>query len=77
MVHYFNDYNLSSNQPASFEIAIYAESKLITEFKGLMLYEQGHVMDVGTINWPDLAWTDTLELTSHEGLGGPDVNESE
>ncbi len=77
MVHYFNDYNVAGSQPASFEIAIYAEGNLIQEFKGQMLYEEGHVMNVGTINWPDLEWTDTLELTSHDGLGGPEVNEPE
>lgn len=76
MVHYFNDYNVAASPSTIFDIAIYAEGNLIQEFKGQMLYEEGHVMNVGTINWPNLEWSDTLELTSHEGLGGPDVNES-
>jgi hypothetical protein len=73
LVHHFSDHG-EPNPAAKFTVVVSSELGDLARTEQ-WLYEAGQVLDVGVIDWSTQTVTIDPQLTSHAGLGGPDVNE--
>jgi hypothetical protein len=72
-VHYFN--SRQQGVTATPTITVMAEGAVVATDMGPALTSPGQVWRVGTLDWSTLSWVSSSEVTTHEGLGGPPVNQ--
>ena len=75
-VHYFNRREAETEWTWP-TLDIYVEGELYTSIEGPRLTSEGKVWVAGTLDWTTLEYTESSDVTTHEGLGGPAVNEKE
>jgi MYXO-CTERM domain-containing protein len=75
-VHYFNRRGAETEWTWP-TLDIYVEGELYTTIEGPRLTSEGKVWIAGSLDWTTLEYTESSELTTHEELGGPAVNEKD
>jgi hypothetical protein len=75
-VHYFNrrDAETEWTWPT---LDIYVEGELHTTVEGPRLASEGKVWIAGSFDWTTLEYSESSEITTHDVLGGPAVNEKD
>lgn len=73
-VHYFNERDATYIY-ATPTLEVWAEGQLVGSQTGPKLYNSGKVWSAGTLDWSTLTWTSTPDITTHDALGGPPVNQ--
>ncbi len=71
-VAYHNDWGTGATTAPQVDVKL--DGAVLHTFEGVPLSEQD-VLFMGTFTWPTEAATDTGQVLTHGGLGGPDYNE--
>lgn len=74
LVHYFSARD-AKDIFATPTLKISAEGQVLSVDVGPKLYGAGKVWKAGTLDWPNLTWTPSNEISTHADLGGPAINQ--